>query len=99
MNLYRRLGDQVGTLEARDLATQLAAWHDAMVKHQRVLEVRGRTACDDGCPHEEAVVLWSAAQETFGARAADLAFLRSHGDDDPRPPRRPQAHSRVEMRA
>jgi hypothetical protein len=79
MNVYRILGDYVGTSEARVLAEQLIAWHDAMVKHLRVAGPRRGDACADDCPHEEAALLWSAAQTTFGARAGDLAFLRSHG--------------------
>lgn len=78
MNVYRILGDYVGTSEARVLAEQLVAWHDSMVKHLRAVGVRG-PACADDCPHDEAAALWSAAHTTFGARAADLAFLRSHG--------------------
>jgi hypothetical protein len=79
MNVYRLLGDNVGTSEARMLAEQLVAWHDAMVKHLRVVGPSRALACADDCPHEEAGLLWSAAQTTFGARAADLAFLRAHG--------------------
>jgi hypothetical protein len=79
MNVYRILGDYVGTNDARVLAEQLVAWHDSMVKHLRVVGVRRGPACGDDCPHDEAAALWSAAQATFGSRAADLAFLRSHG--------------------
>ena len=79
MNMYRRLGDQVATTEARELAEQLVAWHDAMVKHIRVLGARHDALCGEDCPHEEAASLWAAAESTFGARARDLAFLRSHG--------------------
>lgn len=79
MNLYRVLGDYVGTHQARTLAEQLVAWHDSMVKHMRVAGSRRGATCADDCPHEEAAVLWSAAQDAFGERAADLAFLRSHG--------------------
>jgi hypothetical protein len=77
--MYRRLGDQVATTEARELAEQLVAWHDAMVKHVRVLGARHDAQCGEGCPHEEAAALWTAAQTTFGPRARELAFLRSHG--------------------
>ena len=45
MNIYRRLGDQVATSEARELAEQLVAWHDAMVKHLRVLDSRQDARC------------------------------------------------------
>src|SRR5687768_9038183 len=37
MNVYRILGDYVGTSEARVLAEQLVAWHDSMVKHLRIV--------------------------------------------------------------
>ena len=79
MNIYRRLGDQAATSEARELAEQLVTWHDAMVKHVRVLGSRQDAQCGDDCPHEEAASLWTAAQRTFGARARELPFLRSHG--------------------
>ena len=79
MHIYRRLGDQVGTGEARELAEQLVAWHDAMVKHLRVLDSRHDAQCGEDCPHEDAAFLWTAAQGAFGARARDLMFLRSHG--------------------
>jgi hypothetical protein len=79
MNIYRRLGDQVATTEARELAEQLVAWHDAMVKHVRVLDSRPDAHCGEDCPHEEAASLWTAARRTFGDRARDLVFLRSHG--------------------
>ena len=60
------------------MAARLAAWHDAMVAHERRLR-SGRTSdvCDDECPHVEARHLWAEAVETFGPRANDLAFLRS----------------------
>lgn len=79
MNTYRILGDQVGTSEARELAEQIVAWHDAMVRHLRVVGPRRGVKCVEDCPHEEATLLWSAAQGVFGGRANDLAFLRSHG--------------------
>jgi hypothetical protein len=79
MNIYRRLGDQVATSEARELAEQLVAWHDAMVKHLRVVGSRQEAHCDEECPHEDAASLWAAAQKTFGSRARELLFLRSHG--------------------
>ena len=79
MNMYRRLGDQIATTEARELAEQLVAWHDAMVKHLRVLRLRLGAECDEGCPHEDAASLWTAARATFGAGAGHLEFLRSHG--------------------
>jgi hypothetical protein len=79
MNIYRRLGDQVATSAARELAEQLVAWHDAMVKHLRVLSSREGAQCGEECPHEDAAALWTAAQQTFGAKARELVFLRSHG--------------------
>src|SRR5687767_561990 len=78
MNIYRRLGDQIATSEARELAEQLVAWHDAMVKHLRVLASRQDAHCGEDCPHEDAASLWAAARQTFGARAGELEFLRSH---------------------
>jgi len=69
----------VGTLEAQELAEQLVAWHDAMVKHARVAGRRRSDRCDDGCPHDEAVVLWSTALAVFGDDANQLVFLRTHG--------------------
>jgi hypothetical protein len=98
MNVYRTLGDFVGTTEARVLAEQLVAWHDSMVKHLRIVGSRRGSACADDCPHEEAVLLWSAAQTTFGARAAALAFLRSHGQTRRKPGVR-EADDRLEMHA
>lgn len=97
MNVYRILGDYIGTSEARVLAEQLVAWHDSMVKHLRVSGSSGR-ACADDCPHEEAAALWAAAQATFGDRAADLAFLRLHGQARRMPGVRP-AGTRTEVRA
>jgi hypothetical protein len=81
MNIYRHLGDQIGTGEARDLAAQLVAWHDAMVKHLRVLSLRDDAACGEECPHQDAATLWTAAIGTFGARARELVFLRSHSGE------------------
>jgi hypothetical protein len=78
MNPYVMLGSGVGTSEATSLSARLAAWHDAMVAHERRLRT-GRTSdtCDDECPHVEARTLWAEALATFGARAGELAFLRS----------------------
>ena len=78
MNMYRAIADRIGTLRARDLADQLVEWHDAMVKHVRLINVRGGS-CIDGCPHEEARLLWATALEVFGDHAAALVFLRTHG--------------------
>ena len=78
MNLYAMLSSGIKTTEATSLSTRLAAWHDAMVAHERRLRV-GRTSdtCDDECPHVEAQTLWAEALDTFGPRASELAFLRS----------------------
>jgi hypothetical protein len=94
MNIYRVLGDRIGTSEARELAQQLVAWHDAMVKHLRVIGTRPTLQCADGCPHEEAGALWTAAQEILGAGARQLEFLRSHGQPR-RTSARPAAQDRV----
>jgi len=99
MNMYRVLGDHVGTSEAGELAEQLVAWHDAMVKHLRVVDSRRDATCLDDCPHHEAMQLWSAAQQTFGTRANDLTFLRSHGQG-PRTSTIPRVRDRAaEIRA
>ena len=76
--MYRAIGERIGTLEARELAEQLMVWHDAMVKHQRLVQTRG-AGCGDGCPHEEARKLWAAARSLFGDAAAGLTFLQRHG--------------------
>ncbi len=82
MNMYRILGDRVGTHEARDLAQRLVRWHDAMVKHLRVSN-RHLRDCPEGCPHEEARGLWSAAMDLFGEQAGALQFLQRHGGASP----------------
>jgi hypothetical protein len=78
MNPYVMLGSALGTSESASLSARLAAWHDAMVAHERRLRT-GRTAdtCDDECPHVEARTLWAEALATFGTRARELTFLRS----------------------
>jgi hypothetical protein len=78
MNPYVMLGLGIGTSEAASLSVRLAAWHDAMVAHERRLRT-GRTAdtCDDECPHVEARTLWAEALATFGTGASELTFLRS----------------------
>jgi hypothetical protein len=93
MNIYRRLGDEVATNEAREFVEQLVAWHDAMVKHLRVLGSRQDARCSEDCPHEDAASLWVAAQEMFGGKARELVFLRSHGH--PRRQRTPQVRDRA----
>jgi hypothetical protein len=79
MNPYTRVGSAIGTNEAASLSGRLSAWHDAMVAHERRLRA-GNTSdqCDDECPHADAQVLWSEALATFGPRADELRFLRSH---------------------
>ena len=78
MNTYLMIGERVGTPDARDLAAQLRAWHDAMVNHLRLLK-RDGAPCAEDCPHDEARVLWPMALEVFGPQADTLAFLRAHG--------------------
>jgi hypothetical protein len=82
MNPYTILSSGLDTREATALSARLSAWHDAMVAHERRLRA-GTTsdACDDECPHAEARLLWSEAVATFGARARDLAFLRSRAQE------------------
>jgi hypothetical protein len=78
MNLYAMVGAGNGSREATELSTRLAAWHDAMVAHERKIRAgRGRTACNEECPHGEARTLWLEALATFGARARELTFLRT----------------------
>lgn len=76
MNVYRMIGNNVGTPEALDLAGRLSSWHDAMVSHERT---GSGTACDDECPHADAGPLWQEAVRTFGSKADELRFLRSRG--------------------
>jgi hypothetical protein len=77
VNVYRRLGYAGGSPEALHLAERLAAWHDAMVAHER----RAGSACDDECPHAEARMLWREALTTFGSAAHELHFLARRGAD------------------
>jgi hypothetical protein len=77
MNIYRMIGNALGTPEAIDLAERLSAWHDAMVAHER--SARRSDGCDDECPHVDAATLWREAALLFGDRATELAFLRSRG--------------------
>jgi hypothetical protein len=76
MNIYRMIGNTLGTREAIELAERLSAWHDAMVAHERFSR---RRDCDDECPHVDAVSLWREAAQLFGDHAAELRFLRSRG--------------------
>jgi hypothetical protein len=78
MNLYTMVGSGVGTAEATVLSARLAAWHDAMVAHERKIRAgRAAALCDEDCPHAEAHTLWIEALEAFGDRAHELTFLRS----------------------
>ncbi len=81
MNLYRTIGDRIGTPEARALSQELIAWHDAMVKHLR--SSASGAACLAGCAHDEARALWASALEVFGEHASNLLFLRTHGGGTP----------------
>jgi hypothetical protein len=85
MNPYLMAGSGLGTQDATSLTARLAAWHDAMVAHERRLRT-GRTSdvCDDECPHAEARALWSEAMAIFGPRAHDLTFLRSRARESSR---------------
>lgn len=78
MHLYQSVADLVGTLDARDLARQLASWHDEMVNHVRAVRLRG-LHCEDDCPHERARMLWATALDVFGEHASRLTFLHAHG--------------------
>lgn len=78
MNPYAMMASGSGTSISSALAARLAAWHDAMVAHERRLRTgRTRDVCDDECPHVEARTLWTEALATFGDRAHELSFLRS----------------------
>jgi hypothetical protein len=78
MNPYLLLGSSIATTEALSLCQRLAAWHDAMVAHERRLTIeRATDACDEDCPHAEARALWREAGPVFGARSSELTFLRS----------------------
>ena len=80
MNIYASLASGIANSEAASLCTRLAAWHDAMVAHERRLRTESTSdLCDEECPHVEARVLWDEALTTFGPRAHELTFLRSRG--------------------
>lgn len=86
MNPYVILSSGVSTHEAVALSARLSAWHDAMVAHERRLRAGGSSdGCDDECPHAGARVLWTEALAVFGARAQELAFLRSRAQGARRP--------------
>ena len=80
MNPYAMLGSGRGESASSALAARLAAWHDAMVAHERRLRSgRAGDVCDDECPHAEARTLWAEALAALGERAHELPFLRSRG--------------------
>jgi hypothetical protein len=82
MNPYTILSSGLGTHEAIALSARLAAWHDAMVAHERRLRAgTASDACDEECAHAQARALWADALATFGARAQELTFLRSRAQD------------------
>jgi hypothetical protein len=97
MNIYQSIGSNIGTPEAADLADRLAAWHDAMVGHERL--GRQKDACHDECPHTDAGPLWEAALETFGARARELQFLKSRAAANAQSARRASRRAAAEARA
>ena len=79
MNLYTSIASRIGSPEAQALAARVAAWHDAMVAHER--RRGGRVGeCDEECPHEEARLLWTEAVSVFGDDAPACQFLRVHGE-------------------
>ena len=96
MNIYQSIGSNAGTSEGADLADRLAAWHDAMVAHERF--ARSGDACSEDCPHSSAGPLWDEAVRTFGERAVELRFLMSRGASRPRGRQRGAAPS-AETRA
>ena len=93
------IGSTVGTAEAASLAQRLAAWHDAMVAHERRL--RGSalsTVCDEDCAHSDARSLWAEALVAFGERADELSFLRSRALAAWGPPRSAGARDSLALR-
>lgn len=79
MNLYRSLGNAIGTREAIELACRSTAWHDAMVVHQRHSGASPSQRCGADCPHAEAEALWREALDVYGDRAQQLGFLQIRG--------------------
>jgi hypothetical protein len=78
MNLYTMVGSGIGSPAAVALGVRLAAWHDAMVAHERKIRAgRADDGCGEECPHAEARALWKEAVEIFGDRAESLEFLRA----------------------
>ena len=81
MKLYNLIASRLDSQEATALSDRLAAWHEAMVAHERALRAgRAATGCHEDCPHADARVLWPEAVATFGEHADDLSFLQSRGD-------------------
>jgi hypothetical protein len=69
--------------DATALSQRLAAWHDAMVAHNRRLEFgRVDDECGEECAHSEARALWAEALTTFGDRAHEFSFLRASATDN-----------------
>lgn len=81
MSHYNLIAHQIGSAEALELGRHLAAWHDRMVTHQRGLATSAARACEEGCPHEEAVELWQAARDAFGDAADRLTFLKTIAEE------------------
>ena len=78
MNPYAVLASGCGESRSSAFAARLAAWHDAMVAHERRLGAgRPGDVCDHECPHVEARTLWTEALASFGERAHYLSLLRS----------------------
>jgi hypothetical protein len=98
MNLYTMVAGNE-TSEAVALGVRLAAWHDAMVAHERKIRAgRAGEVCDDECPHGDARTLWADALHVFGDRAQELTFLRSRAARATvaARPRRPRVSTTVE---
>jgi hypothetical protein len=85
LDAYHQIANKVGSPEAHDLASELAAWHDAMVKHRRQLVNTGgdpdRHPPVEDCPHALAPALWRRATQVFGPDAESLVFLRGVAAD------------------
>jgi hypothetical protein len=79
MHVYQSIAVRVGTRAGFALAPRLAAWHDAMVMHQRRVATARESACAPDCAHDEARSLWLEALEAYGDDAHQLGFLRMHG--------------------
>lgn len=98
MNPYAMMASGSGTSTSSALAARLAAWHDAMVAHERRLRT-GRTGdvCDDECPHVEARTLWTEALTAFGDCAHELSFLRSRATSLAQPTAHPVGTPSTEL--